>query len=74
MALQFLGKDPESEYNGSPTLWDDGDCYVIQGWCITDPVMLAEIGAVPVHETVLRLPKRMMQFFREVSNDGAAGL
>ena len=32
MALQFLGKDPESEYNGSPTVWDDGDCYVIQGW------------------------------------------
>ena len=26
MALQFLGKDPESEYNGSPTVWDDGDC------------------------------------------------
>lgn len=32
MTLQFLGKDPESEYNGSPTVWDDGDCYVIQGW------------------------------------------
>ena len=74
MALQFLGKDPESEYNGSPTLWDDGDCYVIQGWRITDPGTLAEIGAVPAHETVLRLPKRMMPFFREVSSDGAAGL
>jgi transcriptional regulator with XRE-family HTH domain len=34
MALQFLGTDPASEYNGSPTLWDDGDCYVIQGWRI----------------------------------------
>jgi hypothetical protein len=29
---------------------------------------------VPDHETVLRLPKRMMQFFKEVSNGGAAGL
>ena len=44
MALQFLGKDPESEYNGSPTVWDDGDCYVIQGWRITDPGTLAQIG------------------------------
>ena len=74
MALQFLGKDPESEYNGSPTLWDDGDCYVIQGWRITDPGTLAEIGTVPAHETVLRMPKRMMQFFKEAGNDGAAGL
>jgi hypothetical protein len=74
MALQFLGKDPESEYNGSPTVWDDGDCYVIQGWRIIDPGTLAQIGTVPGHETVLRLPKRMMQFFKEVSDDGAAGL
>jgi hypothetical protein len=74
MALEFLGKDPESEYNGSPTVWDDGDCYVIQGWRITDAGTLGEIGAVPAHEAVLRFPKRMMQFFREVSNDGAAGL
>ena len=72
MALEFLGKDPDSEYSGSPTVWDDGECYVIQGWRISDPGVLAQIGAVPDHETVLRLPKRMMQFFREVSGDGAA--
>ena len=74
MALQFLGKDPESEYNGSPAVWDDGDCYVIQGWRITDSGALAQIGTVPGRETVLRFPKRMMQFFKEVSGDGAAGL
>lgn len=56
------------------TVWDDGDCYVIQGWRITDPGTLAQIGTVPDHETVLRLPKRMMQFFKEVSDGGAAGL
>jgi len=74
MTLQFLGKDPESEYSGSPTVWDDGDCYVIQGWRITGSGTLAEIGTVPAHEAVLRLPKRMMPFFKEVGNDGAAGL
>jgi hypothetical protein len=47
---------------------------VIQGWLITDPGTLAEIGTVPAHETVLRLPKRMMVFFKEAGNDGAAGL
>jgi hypothetical protein len=66
MGLQFLGKDPESEHGGSPTIWDDGDTYVIQGWRIDDATALAEIGDVPGHETVVRIPKRMMQFFAEV--------
>jgi hypothetical protein len=74
MTLQFLGKDPESEYNGSPAVWDDGDCYVIQGSRVTDSGTLAQIGTVPAHETVLRLPKRMTQFFKEVTSDGAARL
>ena len=74
MALKFLGKDGESNGDNSPTIWEDGDTYVIQGWRITDPDTLAQIGAVPTHETVLRLPKRMMQFFKEAGNDGAAGL
>lgn len=69
MALRFLGKDPESPVNDSPTVWEDGDCYVIQGFKIDDPTMLAEIGQIPSHETVLRLPKRMMQFFPEVDGD-----
>lgn len=67
MSLRFLGKDPDSEHNGSPTLWDDGDCYVMQGWRIVDSATLAAIGDIPAHETVLRIPKRMVQFFPEVS-------
>lgn len=70
MALRFLGKDPDSGYNGSPTVWDDGDAYVIQGWRVTDAVTLAELGDIPEHETVIRLPKRMMPFFNEVSDGG----
>jgi hypothetical protein len=62
----FLGKDPDSGANGSPTVWDDGESYVIQGWRITDEATLAEIGEVPSHETVVRIPKRMMGFFPEV--------
>jgi hypothetical protein len=68
--MRFLGVDPDTGYGGSPTVWDDGDCYVIQGWRITDEQTLAEIGDVPAHETVVRIPKRMMQFFPEVSDAG----
>lgn len=66
--MRLLGKDPESPNNGSPTVWDDGDAYVIQGWRISDADTLAEVGEVPAHETVLRIPKRMMRFFPEVTS------
>jgi hypothetical protein len=33
MALKFLGKDPDSPVNDSPTIYDNGDTYVIQGCC-----------------------------------------
>jgi hypothetical protein len=68
MSLRFIGKDPESPNNGSPTVWvDEGDdSIVIQGWKITDESTLAAIGTVPSHETVLRLPHRMAPFLLEV--------
>jgi hypothetical protein len=46
---------------------DDGSL-VLQGWRITDEATLAQItakGAIPGHETVLRLPARMAPFLRE---------
>lgn len=66
MALVFLGKDPDSPVNDSPTIYDHGDNYVIQGWRIADPEVLAQLGVIPAHETVVEIPKRMMQFFPEV--------
>lgn len=71
MALVFLGKDPGSPHGDSPTIYDNGDSYVVQGWRIIDPTVLAELGELPPHETVVEIPKRMMQFFPEVS--GGAG-
>ena len=70
MALRFLGRDPNSNVDNSPTLWDDGDSYVIQGWRLT-PAEQAEVGEIPAHETVVRIPKRMMVFFPEVNGGGA---
>lgn len=72
MAMRYLGKDPSSDHGDSPTVWDDGDSYVVQGWRITDEATLAEIGQIPAHETVIRIPKRLMPVFPEV-NGGSGG-
>lgn len=72
MTLRFLGKDPDSPVNNSPTVWDNGDTYVIQGYRIVDPATLAEVGEIPGHETVLEIPKRMLKFFPEVTGAGGS--
>jgi len=80
MTLRFIGKDPDSPNNGSPTVWlDEADgSIVIQGWRIADESTLAEITAdkpIPDHETVVRLPARMAPFLMEVcGGDGTAGV
>jgi hypothetical protein len=70
MALRYLGKDPESDHGQSPTVWEDRDSYVVQGWRITDAATLAVVGDVPPHETVVRVPKRLMMVFPEVNGGG----
>ncbi|GAA0905229.1 hypothetical protein [Virgisporangium aurantiacum] len=72
MALRFIGVDPNTPDTGSPTIWvdEEDDCIVIQGWRITDEATLSEIratGPIPDHETVLKIPRRMAPFLREVS-------
>jgi hypothetical protein len=68
MSLIILGKDPESPDGYSPTVCYDktDDSYVLQGYKVTDPAVLAELS-IPEHETVIRFPRRMMQFFPEVT-------
>ncbi len=67
MTLHFLGKDPNSPNGDSPTVYydDTDDSYVLQGFKITNPEELAQM-TIPEHETVIRFPRRMMQFFPEV--------
>lgn len=71
--LRLIGKDPDSPNNGSPTVWldeEDGSI-VIQGWRI-EPDTLAQVGTVPAHETVVRVPSRMAPYLREAMDGGAA--
>jgi len=67
MTLHMLGKDPDSPNGESPTVYydDADDSYVLQGFKITDAAVLAQMS-IPGHETVIRFPRRMMQFFPEV--------
>jgi hypothetical protein len=66
--LRFLGK--ETQGGGSPTLFDTDETmygkevYVLQGWKITDPAVLAELG-VPGHEAVIAVPKKLMMHLPE---------
>ena len=69
MTLRFLGKDPESPNNGSPTLYETEAGFLVQGWVVTDPEVLARLGPLPDGEAVVEIPRRMLQFFPEV-NDG----
>jgi len=74
MAPLFLGKDDQSPQGGSPSLWDDGDSYVIQGWRITDEAAPSELlrsagqRQIPASETLIRFPKRLMHMFPELGS------
>jgi hypothetical protein len=77
MALRFIGVDPDSPNNGSPTIWldEEDDSIVIQGCKVTDDSTISEItatGPIPDHETVLRL-RRMAPFLLEVCGDDGTG-
>jgi hypothetical protein len=63
--LTLIGKDPESNPTGSPTVYQtDQGSWLVQGWVVTDPGALAEMN-IPDGETVVEIPDRMLQFFKE---------
>jgi hypothetical protein len=65
MTLRFLGKSTGG--GGCPTLYEtDHGTFVIQGWGVTDPAVLAAVGVIPAHERVIEVPKRLMRHLPEV--------
>ena len=73
MALRKLGKDPESPNGGSPTIYldEEKDSYLVQGWKVEDVERLGQMD-IPGHESVVEIPRRMVQFFLEVKKDDEA--
>ncbi|MYV53728.1 hypothetical protein [Streptomyces sp. SID3212] len=74
MALIRLGKDPESPSGGSPTIYldDARDNYLVQGWKVEDAERLEQMD-IPGHESVVEIPRRMVQFFLEMEQSAKAG-
>jgi hypothetical protein len=68
MRATFLGKDPESNVGDSPTLFatdrTDRVTYIAQGWRVTDPQALADVGPVPAHETLIEIPEDVLKYAR----------
>jgi hypothetical protein len=64
---RFLGKDPESSEGDSPALFatdrTDRVTFIAQGWKVTDPQVLADVGPVPGHETLIEIPEEVLKFY-----------
>jgi hypothetical protein len=67
MHLTFIGKDPDSWPEGSPSLYrTDRDSWVVQGWVVTDPDALAQMR-IPDGESCVEIPDRLVPFFDKAS-------
>lgn len=75
MTLKFIGIDPETGQNGSPTFWVDTDTrdLVVQSYtadeatrqeCI-DNTAPGHTKGIPPHETVIRIPPHLVPLLRE---------
>jgi hypothetical protein len=68
MRARFLGKDPGSQVDNSPTLFatdrTDRTTYIAQGWVVTDPQVLADIGPVPDGEAIIEIPEDVLAFYQ----------
>jgi hypothetical protein len=65
MHLTFIGKDPDSNPTGSPTVWrTDRGTWVVQGWVVSDAGALAQLN-LPEGETAVEIPDRIVQFLEQ---------
>jgi hypothetical protein len=67
LRARFLGKDADSQVDNSPTLFatdrTDRVTYIAQGWKVTDPQVLADVGPVPDHETLIEVPEDVLRMY-----------
>ena len=75
MRARFLGKDPQSGKDGSPTLFatdrTDRETFLVQGWKVTDSNALADVGTVPGHEDVVEVPVEILEMYLAHKAKGA---
>ena len=67
MRAWFFGKDPDSQEGQSPTLFatdrEDRKTYIAQGWRVTDPQVLVDVGPIPDHEAIIEIPEDVLKFY-----------
>ena len=62
MRLTFIGKDPDSNPTGSPTVWrTDRRTWIVQGWVVSDAEALSQLN-LPEGETAVEIPDRIVHF------------
>lgn len=65
MHARFLGKDPDSQEGQSPTLFatdrTDRRTYIVQGWVVTDPTALVDVGTMPPGEAIIEVPEEVLR-------------
>lgn len=65
MELTLVARDPDSEPSGSPALYrTDRQSWVVQGWVVTDPDVLAALD-IPQGEMCVEIPDRLALFFHQ---------
>lgn len=65
MRLTLIGKDPDSNPTGSPTVYrTDRGSWLVQGWVVTDPEALSQMN-IPDGETAVEIPDRVVHFFKQ---------
>ena len=69
MSIRFLGGDTGG--GGSPRLYQEGDDYLVQGYTVTEPELLAELN-VPDGEAVVRVPKSLLKYLASDTADEPA--
>jgi hypothetical protein len=74
MRTWFLGKDPDSQEGQSPTLFatdrTDRRTYIAQGWVVTDPQVLADVGPVPDGEAIIEIPEDVLKLYQRRDREG----
>jgi hypothetical protein len=73
MRARFLGTDPGSQVDNSPTLFvtdrTDRRTFIAQGWKVTDPQALADVGPIPDHEAIIAIPEDVLKFYVRAYQD-----
>ncbi|MFE6458263.1 hypothetical protein ACFVP0_12460 [Streptomyces cinereoruber] len=77
MRLRFVGKDPESGDHGCPAVWVDEETkeIVVQGVTADADTIARTVhdSPLPAHESVVRLPQRMIPLPRKALDGAESG-